>query len=118
MAKIKKKGKKRKIVDSKLKWLSKPTKIIPTSQLDGRRKEGAYTGMFDSSKTILPLKPISKTSLSEEQRRMEEIKKMKMELKQQKTARSRTRNPKPKTKSDTYNKNNSARTTNTNLNKE
>ena len=90
MVKNKNKRKRGKIVDSKLKWLSKPTKVIPTSQLDGRRREGAYTGMFDGSKPILPLKPM-KTPLSEEQQRIEEIKKMKMELKQQKTARSRTR---------------------------
>jgi hypothetical protein len=92
---------------------SKPIKKVPTNKMDGRRKEGAYSGLFDGSAVILPLKPMSETSLSGEKDRLEEIKKRKLEEKLKQTARSKRRF---KTKSDTYNKNNSARTTKYNTN--
>jgi hypothetical protein len=87
--KSKNKRKKRKIVDSKLKWLSKPTKMISTDKLDGRRKTGVDSGQFGNSKPILPLKPITQTQLSSEKDRLEEIKKRKMAEKLKKTARTK-----------------------------
>ena len=60
MAKIHKKKKKvKKKVDTKIKWLSKPTTYTPTHKLDGRYKEGADAGVMSKSKPLLPLKPMS-----------------------------------------------------------
>jgi hypothetical protein len=103
--KSKNKRKKRKIVDSKLKWLSKPTKMVSTDKLDGRRKAGVDSGQFGNSKPILPLKPITQTQLSSEKDRLEEIKKRKMAEKLKKTARAKR---KYKPVADSY-KNNSVK---------
>lgn len=83
MRKIQKKKVKTKKVDRKLEWLSKPISYTPTYKLDGRRKEGVYSGQFDSNKPILPLKPIS--DIKPNKSTIEEIKARKLESKAAKT---------------------------------
>lgn len=73
MAKIHKKKK----VDLKMIWLSKPTPKTRVDKLDGRRKAGTYTGMFDGSKPILPLVPISESRLNEQEENIRKIKESK-----------------------------------------
>jgi hypothetical protein len=62
-------------------WCSKDSPITSTEKLDGRRKAGVYTGMFDGSKPILPLKPISDAKLSEQEERIAQIKARKLKEK-------------------------------------
>ena len=78
MAKIHKKKKKvKKKVDTKIKWLSKPTTYTPTHKLDGRYKEGADAGVMSKSKPLLPLKPISESRLNEQEENIRKIKESK-----------------------------------------